>query len=66
MSRSPYSAGNNPEVRGVRAFLMIVGIIGGFNMYIVPGFFGLRKYRRWKRGEVPPPIGWMVWERSIC
>jgi hypothetical protein len=28
----PYPAGNKPEVRGIRAFFMIMGIIGGFNM----------------------------------
>jgi hypothetical protein len=57
----PYPAGNNPEVRGVKNFLMISGIIGGFSMYIVPGFFGIRTYRRWKRGEIPPPTRWMIW-----
>ncbi len=57
----PYPAGDNPEVRGVKKFLMILGIVGGFNMYIVPGLFGIRTYRRWKRGEIPPPTRWMVW-----
>jgi len=57
---APYPSGDNPEVAGWRRFLMIVGIIAGFSCYIVPGFFGIRTYRMWKRGEIPSPIGWMV------
>ena len=57
----PCPAGDNPEVKGWKKFLMVVGIIGGFNLYIVPGFFGIRTYRRWKRGETPSPTGWIVW-----
>lgn len=55
----PYPAGDNPQVRGLKRFLMILGIIGGFGCYVVPGLFGIRSYRRWKRGEIRPPFGWM-------
>ena len=40
---------------------MILGIVGGFFLYIVPGIFGVRTYRRWKRGAIPTPDGWMLW-----
>ena len=55
----PYPAGNNPEVRGWKRFLVILGIIGGFGCYLIPGLFGVRSYRRWKQGEIRPPTGWM-------
>jgi hypothetical protein len=57
----PYPAGNNPEVKGLRKFLTILGVIGGFNFGIVPGLFGVRRYRNWKHGEIQPPTGWMIW-----
>jgi hypothetical protein len=59
-TRLRYPDGNNPEVGGIKKALMIVGIAGGFVMYVVPGFFGVRTYRQWKRGEAPTPVGWMT------
>jgi hypothetical protein len=50
----------NPEATGVRRVLMILGIIAGFLFYVVPGFFALRTYGYWRRGEAPTPIGWML------
>jgi hypothetical protein len=40
---------------------MILGVIARFGFYLVPGLFGIRSYRRWKRGEIRPPLGWMFW-----
>ena len=54
-----YPGGNNPEVRGFQRFFMILGIICGFGFYFIPGLFALRSYRRWQRGEIGPPSGWM-------
>ncbi|MGZ8571954.1 MAG: hypothetical protein ACXWW5_06990 [Actinomycetota bacterium] len=55
----PYPAGDNPQIDGLKRFLMILGIIGGFGCCFVPGLFGIRSYRRWKRGEIRQPSGWM-------
>lgn len=54
----PYPNRDNPDVRGLKRIVVIVGIIGGFLLYIVPGFFGLRSYHRWQRGETRTPLGW--------
>ena len=50
----------NPDATGVKRVLMILGIIAGFMTYAVPGFFALRTYGYWRRGQAPTPIGWMV------
>ena len=34
----------------------IVGIVGGFLFFIVPGFFSIRSYRRWRAGTIRKPI----------
>lgn len=43
----------------MKRFFMVLGIIGGFGCFFVPGLFGVRSYRRWERGEIRPPFGWM-------
>jgi hypothetical protein len=50
----------NPEATGIKRVLMILGIIAGFLFYVVPGFFALRTYGYWRRGQAPTPIGWML------
>ncbi|HET9722246.1 MAG TPA: hypothetical protein VFR44_00210 [Actinomycetota bacterium] len=53
---------------GWRRVLAIVGIVGGFLFFIVPGFFALRSYRRWREGDIRTPkfawscaATWLVW-----
>lgn len=56
-----------PETRkqgGVRRAWAIVGIVAGFLFLIVPGFFAIRSYRRWRAGTIAKPIfawtfGWI-------
>jgi hypothetical protein len=57
--RARYPNGDNPEVHGWKKFFMVVGIFVGFHL-IVPGFFAIHRYGKWKRGEVPTPRLWMA------
>lgn len=57
-----------PVTKGWRRVLAIVGIVGGFLFFILPGFFALRSYRRWREGEIRTPkfawscaVTWLVW-----
>lgn len=45
-----------PKWEGLRRAWAIVGIVAGFFLYIVPGFFAIRSYRRWRAGTIRKPI----------
>jgi hypothetical protein len=45
----------------VGSVLAVAGIVAGFLLWIVPGFFALRSYRRWKQGLAPrPTFAWVA------
>lgn len=45
---------------GSKKAAAILGIVLGFFVYIVPGIFAWRSYRRWKRGEIRrPTFAWL-------
>ena len=45
-----------PKQGWVRRTWAIVGIVGGFLFFIVPGIFAIRSYRRWRAEKIPKPI----------
>ncbi len=55
-SLPPPPTSEPPRQRRAGRTWAIVGIVGGFLFLIVPGFFAIRSYRRWRAGEIPKPI----------
>ncbi len=54
--RPPLPSFETSNRGGVRRVWAIVGIVGGFLFYVIPGFFAIRSYRRWRAGTIARPI----------